>query len=283
VKDALEDYEEEFRLVLLQRVLSALIGIPILLYLVYDGKTLFLVAVMALTVIGLAELQQILLRMELKPSLWLLFGSGILFPLLAYMTPHGQEQGFFFFGLTIFLLCHLTALMICFPKYSVSDLASSYFGSCYIGVLLSYLILVRRLTPHGFEYLLFVLLLTWACDTGAYFAGRLWGKHPLWPVLSPRKTWEGSVGGMALTIVVAVVFQAIYFRIFTIVQALGLGVMIGLVVQIGDLVESAFKRLGRVKNSGDLIPGHGGILDRFDSLLFSAPAAYFYLRLIFFH
>jgi len=258
---------------LLKRILSAVLGIPIFIYLVYEGKLLFLTGMIFLTVTGLFELRRILLRMNLKISPVLLYGSGVVFPLLAYFTPHEQQH-----GLTLILLIHLIILMITFPKYSVGDLASSYLGSCYIGILLSYIILIRKMVPFGFQYVLLVLILTWACDIGAYFSGRLLGRKPLWPRLSPHKTREGSIGGLILCIGAALLFQAIYPRLFSLLDALMLGILIGSVVQIGDLVESAFKRLGKVKNSGALIPGHGGILDRFDSLLFSAPAAYFYLK-----
>ncbi len=263
---------------LLKRILSAVIGIPILVYLVYEGRLLFLTGVIFLTVTGLFELRRILLRMKLKIIPFLLYGSGLVFPLLAYFTSNDKSGGAFYIGLTLILMIHLIILMITFPKYSVGDLASSYLGSCYIGMLLSYLILIRKMVPYGFPYLLLVLILTWSCDIGAYFSGRLFGRQPLWPRVSPHKTLEGSIGGLILCIGSALLLQAIYRRLFSLFDALMLGILIGSVVQIGDLVESAFKRLGKVKNSGDLIPGHGGILDRFDSLLFSAPAAYLYLK-----
>ncbi len=263
---------------LLKRILSAVIGIPIIIYLVYEGRLLFLSGVIFLTVTGLFELRRILLRMNLKISPFLLYGSGMVFPLLAYFSSIEKYHGVFYIGLTLILLIHLIILMITFPKYSVGDLASSYLGSCYIGILLSYIILIRKMVPYGFQYVLIVLILTWACDIGAYFSGRLLGRQPLWPRLSPHKTLEGSIGGLILCIGSAILLQTRYPRLFSLFDALILGILIGSVVQIGDLVESAFKRLGKVKNSGDLIPGHGGILDRFDSLLFSAPAAYFYLK-----
>jgi len=263
---------------LLKRVLSAVLGIPILIYLAYEGQFLFLAGIVFLSATSLNELRFIIKRMNYQTHPLLVYGSGILFPLLAFLSRQDQESELFLAGFTFFLLIHLIALIITFPKYSIGDAASSFFGSSYVSILLSYLILIRKM-PFGFQYLLFVFIATWACDTGAYFSGRLWGHHRLWPHLSPQKTWEGSLGGLVLSIAAALIFQIIY-PLFSYLDALFLGLLIGIFVQVGDLVESAFKRLGGVKNSGELIPGHGGILDRFDGLLFSAPVAYFYLKFL---
>ncbi|MDH7576724.1 MAG: phosphatidate cytidylyltransferase [Bacillota bacterium] len=265
---------------LLKRIISAILGIPILIYLAYEGKFLFLSGVILLSLMGLREFRRIMVRINLKSHPLLVYASGIFFPVLAFFA-HGQENTFLT-GFTLLLLVHLVTLIIAFPQYSVSDLASSFFGGCYVSFLLSYLILIRKIEPFGFAYLLFVFIITWACDTGAYFSGRLWGRHPLWYNLSPQKTIEGSVGGLVSSIGAALLFQLIH-PLFSFFNALYLGLLIGTFVQVGDLVESAIKRLGRVKNSSELIPGHGGILDRFDSLLFSAPAAYFYLKIFLVH
>lgn len=264
---------------LLKRILSAAVGIPIILYLVYEGKVLYLAGVTILTAIGLFELRRILSRMNLKIIPFLLYGSGLIFPVVAYFTPNENQFAAFFLVLTLILLLHLIILMIAFPKYAVEDLASSYLGSCYIGMLLSYFILIRKMVPNGFSYMLLVLILTWSCDIGAYFSGRILGYKPLRPKLSPHKTIEGSIGGLFSCIGAAILLQKSYYSsLFSIWDGLVLGVLIGCVVQLGDLVESTFKRFGKVKDSGELIPGHGGVLDRFDSLLFSAPVAYFYLK-----
>jgi phosphatidate cytidylyltransferase len=265
--------------VLLKRVLSAVIGIPLLLLLIYQGKSLFLGLMLLLTFIGLFELRQMLGRMKLHFPLPLFYGSGLAFPLLAYFSPVKMTQGWSFALLTLVLLLHLIALLAYYPRYGWGEIAASFMGSAYLGVLLSYLISIRRLTADGFLLILLVLLLTWACDIGAYCCGRLWGKHPLWPAVSPKKTWEGAIGGVLLTVAAALVCRLIW-QSFPLYFMMLLGVALSLSVQLGDLVESAVKRQAGVKDSGHIIPGHGGVLDRFDSLLFSAPAAY--LLMIFF-
>ncbi len=129
----------------------------------------------------------------------------------------------------------------------------------------------------GAVLVMLTFLATWACDTFAYFAGKYYGKKKIAPNLSPGKTWEGSIGGFAGSLIMVV---ALSFLIkIPIGHALALGSLFGLLSQIGDLSESAIKREIGIKDSGSIVPGHGGILDRFDSLLFSGPIAYYYILL----
>lgn len=209
-----------------------------------------------------------------------MYGCGLIFPLFAFFVSHDRQDSLFYLVFTLILLIHLTFLMISFPRYTVNELAASFLGCCYIGFLFSFLILIRKIDPYGFLYVLLVVVLTWACDIGAYLAGHFWGRHPLWQELSPHKTWEGSVGGLGLSIVTAFVFQQVTLIPISTPDALALGVIVGITAQVGDLVESVFKRLSGIKDSGYLIPGHGGILDRCDSLLFSVPVAYVYFRFL---
>lgn len=263
-----------------ERVVSAVIGIPVILYLIYEGRVFFLLFIVVVAVLGLYELNQIFLRMDFRVPRFLLFGSGILFPLLAFYSPQGQDGGYLFAGVTVFLLLHLMTLMFLFPRFRVGEIAVSFLGGCYFSLLLSYLILIRKMGGHGFHYLLLVFIITWSCDIGAYLTGRLLGRHALCPVLSPGKTLEGAVGGLLSCILAAVLYQFFYPHLFSYPLIIMIGLITGSVVQVGDLVESSLKRLGKIKNSGDLIPGHGGILDRFDSLLFSAPTAYYFIKLL---
>lgn len=262
-----------------ERIISALIGIPVQILLIYVGGIPLVIFVVIIALVGLFELQRLYRRIHFQVPQLLLYGSAFLFPLLAYFTPDGSECGYLFTGMILFLILHMMLLVFVFPKIGIDDLAASYLGSCYISVLLSHLILIRKLTPYGWQLLLLVFLLTWACDIGAYFIGRLFGRRALYSTLSPRKTIEGSVGGILFCVGTAALFQ-LFCPILTYPKVLFLGIITGLVVQIGDLVESALKRMGKIKDSGDLIPGHGGILDRFDSLLFSAPVAYFFIKMI---
>jgi len=149
-------------------------------------------------------------------------------------------------------------------------------GMLYIGLTLSYLVLVRLL-PEGESFLLFLLLVTWAADTGAYYVGTLYGQRPLAPRISPRKTVEGLVGGFAGATMVAFAARWIFVPEFSNWDTLVLAILLTSAGMWGDLVESAIKRSAGVKDSGGLLPGHGGMLDRLDSLLFTAPAFYYYV------
>ncbi|MGB4505158.1 MAG: phosphatidate cytidylyltransferase [Syntrophaceticus sp.] len=262
-----------------ERIISALIGIPILILFVYIGGIPLVIFVVLVALVGLFELQRIYRRMQFNVPQTLIYGSAFLFPLLAYFTPDSRECSYLFTGLILFFIVHMMLLVFAFPRLGIDDLALSYLGSCYISVLLSHLILIRKFTPYGWQLLLLVFLLTWACDIGAYFIGRLFGHRALYPTLSPHKTLEGSIGGILFCLGTAALFQ-FFCPILTYPKALFFGIIIGVVVQIGDLAESALKRMGKIKDSGNLIPGHGGILDRFDSLLFSAPIAYFFMKMI---
>jgi phosphatidate cytidylyltransferase len=161
-------------------------------------------------------------------------------------------------------------------KRSLPDGAVLLLGVFYIGWLLGHLILLRKL-PGGEWLVFFVFLVTWAGDTGAYYTGKAIGRIPLSPQVSPNKTVEGAVGGLILSVAAAVLAKWWFLAILSLREVLFLGFFLGLVGQLGDLVESMFKRSAGIKDSGGLIPAHGGVLDRVDSLIFTIPAFYYYL------
>jgi phosphatidate cytidylyltransferase len=182
------------------------------------------------------------------------------------------------------LLLILAATLLCYllSKHDLSrslvDVSVLIFGMLYIGFTLGHLLLIRGL-PDGIFLIFFVILVTWAGDTGAYYAGVSMGRTPLAPRISPNKTVEGLLGGCILAVVIALIARAWFLPSFTIVDALVLGVMLTVAGLLGDLSESMFKRGAGVKDSGGLIPGHGGMLDRLDSLLLTAPTYYYYVTL----
>lgn len=165
---------------------------------------------------------------------------------------------------------------------SATTLATSAvltFGILYIGVTLGHLLLIRSL-GEGIYCIFFLTIVTWCGDTGAYYVGRLWGRHKLAPVISPNKTIEGVVGGMALALLGAIVSRVWFLPSLTFSDCLMLGLILTGAGVLGDLVESAFKRSAGVKDSGQGIPGHGGMLDRLDSLLFTGPTFYYYVMFV---
>ena len=159
------------------------------------------------------------------------------------------------------------------------DTAIALFGSLYVGMTLSTLVSTRTL-PGGEWLIVFIALVTWAGDIGAYYAGTLWGRHPLAPSISPKKSVEGLGGGLALSLVTAWLAQSWLVPQLTAGDALVLGLLMTGTGLLGDLCESAIKRSVGVKDSGGILPGHGGMLDRLDSLLFTAPTFYYYVTLV---
>jgi phosphatidate cytidylyltransferase len=163
-------------------------------------------------------------------------------------------------------------------KESLIDAAVLIFGVVYVALTLGHLLLTRAL-PNGEFLIFFVVLVTWAADTGAYYVGTAVGRHKLAPVISPHKTVEGLLGGIGLAVVAALAAQAWFLPIFSFLDCLSVGLILSLAGLLGDLTESAMKRSAGVKDSGWLLPAHGGMLDRLDSLLFTAPVFYYYMVL----
>jgi phosphatidate cytidylyltransferase len=162
------------------------------------------------------------------------------------------------------------------PSSAIAVLATTY-----VGMLGGSLIRLRGdFPPVGAKLIFFLLLVVWLGDSGAYYVGRSLGKHKLSPRISPKKTVEGLAGGIVTSIVTAVVIHFTFFKEFPLVHAIIAGVILSFAGVIGDLAESMWKRSADVKDSGTLIPGHGGFLDRFDSIFFTAPILYCYWTLI---
>jgi len=149
-------------------------------------------------------------------------------------------------------------------------------GLLYVALLISFVPLVRGF-ENGLLWLFFVLLTTWAGDTGGYLAGRAFGKHKLFPRISPKKTWEGAAGGLLLSVAVGVVGKLFVMPEIAWVHVVCLAILLDVAGVVGDLTESMLKRASGVKDSGAIMPGHGGALDRLDSLLFTVPALWIYL------
>ena len=166
----------------------------------------------------------------------------------------------------------LTITVLSKNKTSFDDVGTYVLGSIYVGAGFHYLAAIRNINDgYGLAILGFALIVVWASDIGAYVFGRKYGKRKLWPVISPNKTWEGSIGGIICAIVCTTIYVLIVPTGRNQLLLIGLSIVLSVVGQIGDLVESAIKRFYGVKDSGKILPGHGGILDRFDSLLFVLP------------
>jgi phosphatidate cytidylyltransferase len=206
----------------------------------------------------------------------LLVGAGMAVSTLVLARQHIP------FGLTEILAIAALALPAAMLLSSgpferrLKDLTITAFGVLYVGFTLSTIVSTRAL-PAGEWFVLFVAIVTWAADTGAYYAGTLWGKHLLAPTVSPKKTIEGVGGGLALAIGTALAACVWFVPQLSLTDAVILGLLLTVAGLLGDLWESVIKRRVGVKDSGSILPGHGGMLDRLDSLLFTAPTFYYYV------
>jgi phosphatidate cytidylyltransferase len=154
-------------------------------------------------------------------------------------------------------------------------------GILYLGWTLGHYVALRQF-DHGRELVILAVFTTFACDTSAFFVGRAWGRHHMAPAISPHKTWEGAIGGFVGAVAAALALRSLlslgdWSLPLNYVEAIGVGCLIGVVAQLGDLLESLLKRRAGVKDSGNLIPGHGGVLDRIDSLVFTGVIVYYFV------
>lgn len=176
----------------------------------------------------------------------------------------------------IFIMLMLVRTVVSKNKETFDDAGVYTLAALYIGTGFHYMAAIRNVNDgYGLQILCYVFVVVWATDIGAYMIGKKIGKHKLWPVISPNKTWEGSIGA----VICALIFTAVYVYLVptgrNTAMMIGLAVVLSILGQIGDLVESAYKRFYGVKDSGRILPGHGGILDRFDSMLFVLPVVAF--------
>lgn len=195
-----------------------------------------------------------------------------------------EDRTYLLLSLIVTLMAYMFLYVFTFPKYNAGQIMSSFFCVTYAPVMLSFIYMVRNL-EYGIYLVWMIFISSWVCDTCAYFFGVLLGRHKLAPVLSPKKSVEGAVGGIlgsmlvgglyAYFIVEAVISEQKILWIFVLISGVG-----AVVSQVGDLAASAIKRNHEIKDYGKLIPGHGGVMDRFDSVIFTAPMIYFLAYLL---
>lgn len=257
-----------------KRLISGIILVIFAILIVGRGGLLLYVTAGLISLMGLFELYRVM-KIEKNPL-----------GLVGYLTAAAYYGLVWYDGQQYVILMAIAALMLLmgiyvftFPKYRTEEVTVAFFGVFYAAVMLSYLYQVRAMAD-GIYLVWLIFFSSWGCDTCAYCAGMLMGKHKLVPVLSPKKTIEGAIGGVAGAALLGYGFACIYgSRMLEVGNprvACALACAIAAVIsQVGDLAASAIKRNHDIKDYGHLIPGHGGILDRFDSMLFTAPAIYF--------
>lgn len=275
------------------RVAVAAVGIPLAVVAVYAGGWVLALLLALIAVLGALEFYRMAEGKGARPLRTLGAGAAAAFVLLAAdgALRTGAVSGQLFL-LTLLVLTTVAAAIWLRGVEGEPLLSASVTvaGAVYTGHLLSYGLLLRHLPGvesswHGTALLFAPVLLTWASDTFAYFVGRAFGKHKLIPRVSPGKTVQGSAGALVGTVLVAVVYAAWVLNQFSgyhvgWMAAALLGLAVSVAAQVGDLAESLLKRDAGVKDSGALLPGHGGALDRFDSLFFTLPLVYAFFRLL---
>lgn len=263
---------------LLFRIGTAAVAIPLLIVLLVRGGwwTTGLIALAAAACAG--EYYAMTLK-GLPLIAWLGMGAAATFPLAVQLQPARPEL-LMFGTLGAFFIVAWTHQLLRGPLAdSPGRVAHLLTGVVYAGMGLAALAALRA-SPAGLMWIIAVLTATWANDTGAYFAGRFLGRHPLYREVSPNKTWEGFFGGFLGSIGALFLARALFFADLTPLDCVACGVLAGIFGPIGDLCESMLKRACQVKDSGRIIPGHGGLLDRVDALLFNAPVLYLYVAFL---
>jgi len=264
------------------RVIVALFGIPLIITVSILGKLPFLIFVLVIGLVSFFEFSKMLSRRRFFPNLLFGFLSVALIIINSFYNFTSLEV-ISFIIVPVILLSELFRR----NESAIANIGTTLIGIYYIGLFASALVLIREyfsdsyfLYDQGGYLIISVLATIWVCDSAAYFIGTAIGKHKILTRVSPHKSWEGAIAGFVFSIITMVLAQIIFINFISIRDAVVIGFIVGTFGQAGDFVESLIKRDANVKDSSSLIPGHGGIFDRFDSLLFSAPIIYLYMELI---
>ncbi|KUK56392.1 MAG: Phosphatidate cytidylyltransferase [Atribacteria bacterium 34_128] len=258
-----------------KRTATTIIGVFLAFLTIFWEEFPFFIVVIIIAFLGLKELYSIAHKRGYRPSYIL---GGILTLYFIIITVYDIYcLNYYIENIIITFFIILTFIFQLFKKdYSkvLSEISITFFVSIYLGYLFSFILKIKDL-PNGNYYLISLLIIAWGNDVGAYLIGTKFGKNKMFPQISPKKTIEGSMGGIAFSI--ASTFALKNWLNLTFNELIFLGLIIAIMAQIGDLFESVLKRGSGVKDSGTLIPGQGGILDCFDSLIFAAPVFYYYI------
>lgn len=270
-----------------KRIITAIFGMIAAIYIINYGQWVFAAAALLLTLLAWHEYFNMLVRREIAISYKLGVAGVLLLWGTAWLGNPQETLAVLMF--TVFAI--LAKTVITPARFTISDAVYTIGGVVYIGLSFAHLVMLRYTDSSlilatkfgdlsaGAAYLWLAFVGTWSSDTFAFFVGTKFGKHKLAPAVSPGKTWEGTLGGIAGSML-GVSLMAYACQI-TLIHGLFIGLLVGVIAPLGDLVESAMKRYSGVKDSGRLLPGHGGVLDRFDSIMFVAPTVYYYIQLFF--
>ena len=257
------------------RLISGIVLVIIALATIISGSWILFFTLLAVSLIGMRELYKVMKVSDEHVTVLELV--GYLGAVLYYIAMKADCGNYGTMAIIISMILILFVYVFGYPKYHAEQVMAAFFGVVYVAVMLSFIYLTRSL-PDGKFLVWLIFLCSWGCDTCAYCVGMLIGKHKMAPVLSPKKSIEGAVGGVAGAALLGVIYAAATqgkMAEYALICAVG-----ALISMVGDLAASAIKRNQNIKDYGKLIPGHGGILDRFDSVIITAPVIYYLAKMI---
>lgn len=268
-----------------ERVITAAVGIPLVVAAIHYGYIPFLMLTLAIVTLGLMEYFALMKARGHRPFTGLGVAAGILLVTTLFLNgvvPAVPDRvlnpGIGFVISVLLILLVLRAMSRSNPEEAWPAFLVTAGGLFYVAWLLAHLMLLRELRPWGRPLTYFLFIAIWVMDTAAFVFGVRYGRRKLAQTLSAGKTWEGFFAGVAAAVVVALIFKWLVFKPFSITACVMMGLLVGILGPLGDLSESLVKRYAGVKDSGVLLPGHGGVLDRFDSFFFTAPILYYTVR-----
>lgn len=257
------------------RLISGIVLVIIALATIISGSWILFFTLLAVSLIGMRELYKVMKVSDEHVTVLELV--GYLGAVLYYIAMKADFGNYGTMAIIISMILILFVYVFGYPKYHAEQVMAAFFGVVYVAVMLSFIYLTRSL-PDGKFLVWLIFLCSWGCDTCAYCVGMLIGKHKMAPVLSPKKSIEGAGGGVAGAALLGVIYAAATqgkMAEYALICAVG-----ALISMVGDLAASAIKRNQNIKDYGKLIPGHGGILDRFDSVIITAPVIYYLAKMI---
>ncbi len=258
---------------MIKRIISGFIGIPILIFIVMHNGLLLNISVLIVSVIGLSEFYSAFKKIDIFPINSVGYLATILLFVLHYILGL-KIISFIFFIVTVVLLL----ISLFNSKKTIIEISITLLGFIYISFFLFHIVLISNFENNFIIWYIFII--AWSTDTFAYFSGYFFGSKKLFPEVSPKKTIEGGIGGIMGSILISIIFSSI-FSPSLLKHSIFLGFLGSILSQLGDLIASKIKRYVGIKDYGNIIPGHGGILDRFDSIIITSPIVYYYFIFFF--
>jgi phosphatidate cytidylyltransferase len=263
------------------RVITGVVCGPLIFFSAIFWKYVFALFIFLLLILALKEFFSLMDKMNIKSYriYGYLFGSLIFIDMLFLSGEH------FFLVFLVFIISLSPMIFLRKSEYVFYETSGTFFGTLYFSICITVILLIIQdvdkivlQSYSGGKIASLILLSVWTIDISAFFGGRKFGRHSFFHSVSPNKTLEGAIMGFLGAVVISIIAKYIYINFLSFWGALGMGILIGIFGQIGDLIESALKRRAGVKDSSNIVPGHGGVLDRFDSFIFSCPVCYIFIK-----